>query len=193
MEQTTGRLSRNPDGKKHARCYNVHGLVSPPLNYKAAHVDPVTGAHAPQAETKQMDKLVNASSFEYVDLDFAVSRMQEVHDTTSLVRLHWIYALKPAELSARLVYPGNRFKYGSNGDVAATMLRWDTAKLMVLNGTHLDHEITTSDAGAAFMNKASSVEEYVYCPQGFNQPGRGIKILTMWYGKENAPEGCQDI
>ena len=95
---------------------------------------------------------------------------------------------------ARLVYPGNRYKYGSSGDLAATVLRWDVAKLMMLMATHNDEEIESCDANAAFMNRKNNTEEYCFPPEGYPcPPGTALRIDAMFYGKENAPKAWQEI
>ena len=111
-------------------------------------------------------------------------------------------------MAARLVYPGNRYKYGSDGDISATVLRWDVAKFMMLHGAYMNHEIESADANAAFMNGVNTVEEYAHMPEGHGGAEIPVDerfahltdvkqwaflIVKMWYGKENAPKEWQNI
>ena len=201
--------SVNPGGTPEE--FGTMGMTKPPKNYRAAHPpdDDMLSRAAVAAERKQIGKLSASQAWLKVPLKFARERMLQVHNTKSLVHFHWVYALKPTELAARLVYPGNRFKFGADGDNAATVLRWEVAKLMMLVGTEKNQEIESADANAAFMNSMNNVEEYAYLPEGHYNADIPIHpdftdvmlasdewavlVNKMWYGKENAPKAWSNI
>ena len=201
-------LSTNPSGTP--EMFGTLGMTKPPKNYRHAHPtdNPMLSRASVAAEKKQIGKLSASEAWFKVPLAFARERMKKVHGTHALVHLHWVYALKPAEIAARLVYPGNRYKFGSDGDNAATVLRWEVAKLMMLVGTNKDQEIESADANAAFMSSMNNVEEYAELPEGHGDADIpehpdfegllddvecAVLVNKMWYGKENAPRAWSDI
>ena len=98
--------------------------------------------------------------------------MKEHHGTPNLVRFEWVYLLKESELTARVVYPGNRYQYGAvqhakdGGTVSAPIARWEQAELAMCEAASKDWDIESDDANAACLNVPNNVEEYGYTSQG---------------------------
>jgi len=102
----------------------------------------------------------------------------------------WQYAVKIDKLKARWCYDGSRQQEVPD-DIAAQVLRYSTARLLMIKGVHHGNSIRVSDVSNAFLHHPCE-PFYMHHPPGRGTPGTCMKFTFCLYGRREAPMGWSE-
>jgi hypothetical protein len=177
-------------GDKGEYAFNLQlSSILTPKNYRAAH------ENNPHSElwTKSEDREMETLKDKYEDVCLADVKKAGHHIGHGLFQ----YRVKIDKLKSRLCYDGSRQDPNSYGEIAASVLRYTTARLLMIKGVHYGHHIRTSDVESAFLQRKAPKPFYMYYPKGRGQKGRCMKWTYMLYGRKDSPiewlRDCQEF
>ena len=162
-------------------CFNLQlSSILTPNNSKAAHAkDNPHSEHWYKSEQREMDSL--DPKFD----DVAIADVKEAG--------HYIghgmfkYRVKIDKLKSRLCYDGSRQNSDSYDETAASVLRYTTARLLMIKGVHYGNSIRIADVESAFLQRKCKKPFYMYYPRGYGKPGRCMQWNYMLYGRKDSP------
>ena len=97
------------------------------------------------------------------------------------------YRVKVDKLKARLCYDGSRQNPDSYDEIAASVLRYTTARMLMMKGVHYGNAVHTADVESAFLQRKCKRPFYMYYPSGYGKPGRCMQWNYMLYGRKDSP------
>jgi len=101
----------------------------------------------------------------------------------------WQYAVKIDKLKARWCFDGSA-QNDVPDDIAAQVLRYSTARLLMIKGVHHGNDIRVSDVSNAFLHHPCE-RFYMHHPPGRGQKGTCMAFEYCLYGRREAPMGWQ--
>ena len=99
----------------------------------------------------------------------------------------WQYAVKIDKLKARWCFDGSQ-QADVPDDIAAHVLRYATARLLLIKGVHYGNECRVSDVSNAFLHHPCK-RFYMRHPPGRGTPGTCMAFDYCLYGRREAPMG----
>ena len=125
-------------GDKGEYAFNLQlSSILTPKNYRAAHENNPHSKLWTKSEDREMETLKD----KYEDVCLADVKKAGHHIGHGLFQ----YRVKIDKLKSRLCYDGSRQDPNSYGEIAASVLRYTTARLLMIKGVHYGHHIRTSD------------------------------------------------
>ena len=153
--------------------------IRTPRNYKDAHRE---------NEHSQNWQLAEDSEYESLKPKFDDVAISDVKDSGEFIgHLLWQYRVKIEKLKARMCYNGSRQNPDSYDDIAAQVLRYTTARMLLIKGVHYGNAVRISDVECAFLQRKCKKPFYSYYPPGRGKPGRCMRWNYMLYGRKDAP------
>ena len=134
-----------------------------------------------QAEDAEMEAL--KSKYTTVSLD--EPRLQ----AKPVGRGMWQYAVKIDKLKARWCFDGS-VQGDVPDDISAQVLRYSTARMLMIKGVHHGNDIRVSDVSNAFLHHPCE-RFYMHHPPGRGQKGTCMAFEFCLYGRREAPMGWQ--
>ena len=137
-----------------------------------------------EAEAKEIQGLERLGAFEYVD-EGEPKRVGK-----KLISCKWVYKIKPEKYKARLVIRG--FMQEESGETYAPTMRLVSFRLLLAISTLLSWTTLQQDVVNAFLNATLTIPVYMKCIEGWEQPGKCIKLKKALYGLKDSPRAWFD-